>query len=109
MAKTDDNQERMEADRKTDRNEIKQEIRGGQEHMQEMIRTSQAIQAKTKAIQVETKVMLDKRMEPNMNDGRKERTARHEAAETDTEKIEPDPRIMQAVAEYKEVPKEDPQ
>jgi hypothetical protein len=32
----------MEANRKTDRDEMKQEIRAGQQHMQEMIRTNQA-------------------------------------------------------------------
>jgi hypothetical protein len=41
MTQTDDNQKGMEADRKTDREKIKQEVRAGQEHMQEMIRTSQ--------------------------------------------------------------------
>jgi putative hemolysin len=31
----------------------------------------------------------------------------HEAAETDTEKIQPDPRMMKSIAEHQEVPKED--
>jgi hypothetical protein len=41
MAKIDDNQEAIEAYRYTERDEMKQEIRTGQKHMQEMIRTSQ--------------------------------------------------------------------
>jgi hypothetical protein len=41
MAKIDDNQKRIEADRKTDREDMKQEIRAGKKHMQEMIRNSQ--------------------------------------------------------------------
>jgi hypothetical protein len=41
IVKINDNQKRMEADRKTDREEMKQEIIADQKHVQEMIRTSQ--------------------------------------------------------------------
>jgi hypothetical protein len=43
----------------------------------------------------------------NMNDGRKERTACHEATEADTEKTEHNPVMMQSIGEHQEVPKEE--
>jgi hypothetical protein len=46
-------------------------------------------------------------MEANMIYGRKERTACHKAMEADTEKIGPNPGMMQSVGEHQEVPKEE--
>jgi Spy/CpxP family protein refolding chaperone len=63
--------------------------------MQQIIESWQKckMNAETKAIQAKMKAMRDKRMEANMNDGRKERTACHEATEADT-KTEPEPGMM---------------
>jgi hypothetical protein len=43
----------------------------------------------------------------DIKDGQKETTACHEATETDTEKIEPYPGMMQSVGEHQDVPKEE--
>jgi hypothetical protein len=51
--------------------------------------------------------MQDKRMEANMNDGRKDRTTCHEAPEADTEKTGPVPGMLQSVGEHQEFPKEE--
>jgi hypothetical protein len=101
--------------------------------MQQMMEILLAkIDTKMEAIRAETKPMQDTRMEANRNVWWKERTpsqettearleceepnsadmkacqettARHGATEADTEKIEPNPGMMQSVGDHQEVPK----
>jgi hypothetical protein len=84
--------EEAETNRKADREALKEMLAKMQEK----------INAEMEAIRAETKAIRDKRMETNMNDGRKERTACREAREADTEKIQPNPEMMQSIAEHHE-------
>jgi hypothetical protein len=76
---------RMEADRKPDRDEIREEMKSGQTHMRSRVDA----------------------WTTDMKDGRKEMTAYNEATEADTEKTEPGPGMRQFVGEHHEVPKEE--
>jgi hypothetical protein len=53
--------------------------------------TLEKIDAVTEAIRAKTKAMRDKRMEANMDDGRKERTSSQDAMEANLKKMEPNP------------------
>jgi hypothetical protein len=112
-------QERAEGDIKTDREEIKQEIRAAQEQMQEMIRASQEkMEAVMQFIWAERDEAIQQRGEnvmtrvnhetQSLQKACQETTACHEATETDTEKTEPDPGMMQSVRSIKKSPRKMP-
>jgi hypothetical protein len=101
----------MEADRKTDQ----EETRASQEQMASLVSQTEANQAKTdinlneireeiKSGQTDMSSIVDAWI-TDKKDGRKETTACHEATEADTEKTEPDPRMMHSIAEHQGVPK----
>jgi hypothetical protein len=86
----------MNASRKADREEMKQEIRASQEWIRGEIKSGQEeIRSIVNAWIADMKV------------DRLETIATHEETEAYTEKIQPDPRMMQSVAEHQEVPKEE--
>jgi hypothetical protein len=91
----------------TEGEEMKQEIRAGQEHMQEMTGASQekmeAIIQSIRSERDETRVE-NIMWRVNHKTQRSLQKACHEAMEADTEKIQPDPRMMQSIVEHQEVP-----
>jgi hypothetical protein len=117
MAKIDDNQKRMEADRKTNKGKMKQEIRTGQKHMQEMIRTSQEkMEVAIQSIQSEMDETIQQRVE-NVMKHINHKTEFLESLPRDDHfprsdggiyrEDQPDPRMMQSISEHQEVPKEE--
>jgi hypothetical protein len=87
---------KIETNRETDREERKAQRKYYQENLKKM--TEEMLRAN----QDKMDTWLT-----GKQDGRKERTACYEATRADTEKTEPDPRMMQSIGEHQEVPKEE--
>jgi hypothetical protein len=86
--KTDDNQEGMAVDLK----EKKEEIKSGEAEMKSTVNASQEKMDASTA---------------NRKNDRKERMSCQEATKADSQKTEPDRRMMQSVVELQVAPKED--
>jgi hypothetical protein len=91
----------LQTDRRTDRDEIKQEIRSCQEHMDVKLKE---MREEIKYGQAEMRSIVDAWM-TNVNDARRKTTACQETTKANTEKTEPDPGMMQSIKEHQEIPK----
>jgi hypothetical protein len=104
----------IEADRRTGRDEMKQ-IRAGQEHMQEIDNQKQSRKDRgrntihTVREGVENVMMRVIHETQSLQKACLETTTCHEVTETDAEKIQPDPRMMQSVGIIKRSPRKKPQ
>jgi hypothetical protein len=113
-AKTEATQERMDANLK----DLKEDIKSGQaemrsktgaieEKMESAIYSIRSERDETIQQQVENVVTRVIHETQNLQKACTDTTACHEATEADTEKSEPDPGMMQSVAEHQVTPKED--